>query len=197
MREKITVKFPIIVEGKYDKIALSSLVDATIITTEGFSIFNNKEKQKLLRKLCSDGAILITDSDGGGKQIRSFLSGILPKDKIYHLYIPQIEGKERRKRNASKAGFLGVEGMNPDVILKLLTPFETDKITKKDGKIITKVDFFQDKLTGFPDSSKKRQALCKAADLPHDMTPNRLIEALNLLYGYEEYKNLLLGLTEE
>ena len=140
MREKIKVKFPIIVEGKYDKITLSSLVDTTIITTEGFSIFNNKEKQKLLRRLCAEGAILITDSDGGGKQIRSFLSGILPKDKIYHLYIPQIEGKEKRKKQASAAGFLGVEGMNPDVILKLLSPFESGEILKKDEKALDKLE---------------------------------------------------------
>jgi len=191
VREKIKVKFPIIVEGKYDKITLSSIVDATIITTEGFSIFNNKEKQKLLRRLCAEGAILITDSDGGGKQIRSFLSGILPKDKIYHLYIPQIEGKEKRKRQASAAGFLGVEGMNPDVILKLLAPFEDGEILEKEGKMITKVDFFQDKLTGFSDSSKRRDMLCEAVDLPSDMTPNRLLEAMNLLYGYEEYKKLI------
>ena len=197
MREKIKVKFPIIVEGKYDKITLSSIVDATIITTEGFSIFNNKEKQKLLRRLCAEGAILITDSDGGGKQIRSFLSGILPKDKIYHLYIPQIEGKEKRKRQASAAGFLGVEGMNPDVILKLLAPFEGGEILEKEGKMITKVDFFQDKLTGFSDSSKRRAMLCEAVDLPSDMTPNRLLEAMNLLYGYEEYKKLILSLFSE
>lgn len=194
MREKIKVKFPIIVEGKYDKITLSSLVDATIITTEGFSIFNNKEKQKLLRRLCADGAILITDSDGGGKQIRSFLSGILPKEKIYHLYIPQIEGKEKRKKQSSAAGFLGVEGMNPEVILKLLSPFESGEILKKEEKMITKVDFFQDKLTGFPDSSKRRTTLCEAVDLPLDMTPNRLLEAMNLLYGYEEYKKLISNL---
>ena len=197
MIEKLKLVSPVIVEGKYDKITLSSLVDTTIITTEGFSIFNNKEKQKLLRRLCAEGAILITDSDGGGKQIRSFLSGILPKDKIYHLYIPQIEGKEKRKKQASAAGFLGVEGMNPDVILKLLSPFESGEILKKDEKMITKVDFFQDKLTGFPDSSKRRAALSKAVDLPVDMTPGRLLEAMNLLYGYEEYKKLVSSLFSD
>ncbi len=196
MREKISLKYPVIVEGKYDKITLSSLVDTTIITTDGFSIFNNKEKQSLLRRLCQGGVILLTDSDGGGKQIRSFISGILPKDKIFHLYIPQIEGKERRKAHSSKAGFLGVEGMEVDVILNLLAPFIADVKAAKSGKMITKVDFFQDKLTGFPNSSKRREALCRLANLPPDMTPNRLLEAMNLLFGYEEYKELLENIQE-
>ena len=100
--EKIKVSLPIVVEGRYDKSTLSGFVDATIITTDGFSIFNNKEKQLLVRRLCADGAIILTDSDGGGKQIRSFLSGIVRSDKIYNLYIPKISGKEKRKQRESR-----------------------------------------------------------------------------------------------
>ena len=191
MTEKLKISLPIIVEGRYDKATLSGYIDANIITTDGFSVFNNKEKQKLIRKLCKDGVILLTDSDGGGKQIRSFLSGILPKDKIYHLYIPEIEGKERRKTHASAAGLLGVEGMKKDVILKLLEPFSGDGISQKSDKMITKVDFFEDKLTGFAGSSERRELVCLRLDLPHDMTPNALLSALNILLGYEEYKNLI------
>lgn len=191
MTEKLKIALPIIVEGRYDKATLSGYVDANIITTDGFSVFNNKEKQRLIRRLCERGVILLTDSDGGGRQIRSFLSGILPKDKIYHLYIPEIEGKERRKAHASAAGLLGVEGMKKEVILGLLEPFANGEIQQKSEKMITKVDFFEDKLTGAPNSAARRAEICKALDLPHDMTPNALLAALNMLLGYEKYKELI------
>lgn len=191
MTEKLRIALPIIVEGRYDKATLSGYVDANIITTDGFSVFNNKEKQRLIRRLCERGVILLTDSDGGGRQIRSFLSGILPKDKIYHLYIPEIEGKERRKAHASAAGLLGVEGMKKEVILGLLEPFANGEIQQKSEKMITKVDFFEDKLTGAPNSAARRAEICKALDLPHDMTPNALLAALNMLLGYEKYKELI------
>lgn len=189
--EKIKISLPIIVEGRYDKSALSGFIDGTVITTGGFSIFNNKEKQALLRRLAADGIIILTDSDGGGKQIRAFLKGALPKEKIHNLYIPKIEGKERRKDHASKAGLLGVEGMEKEELIKILSPFISDKEPIKPTKMITKVDFFQDKLTGFENSSSRRAELCKLAELPDDLTPNALLEALNLLYGYDGYKALV------
>ena len=189
--EKVKISLPIVVEGRYDKSALSGFLDATIITTGGFGIFNNKEKQALLRRIGNEGIILLTDSDGGGKQIRKFLQGILPKEKIHNLYIPKIEGKESRKRKASAAGTLGVEGMEKEVILRLLAPFASGKSTQNNGKMITKVDFFVDKLTGCDNASENRARLCRAASLPEDMTPNALLEAMNLLYGYDGYKKLL------
>ncbi|MBO7196221.1 MAG: DUF4093 domain-containing protein [Clostridia bacterium] len=189
--EKIKISLPIIVEGRYDKSALAGFVDANIITTGGFSIFNDKEKQALIRRIAKDGIILLTDSDGGGKQIRKFLCGILPPDRIHNLYIPQITGKESRKRKASKSGTLGVEGMEKDVILRLLEPFTDGTNQQKSSKMITKVDFFTDKLTGWDNSSENRRILCHKCDLPEDMTPNALLEAMNLLYGYDEYKNLI------
>lgn len=189
--EKVKITLPIIVEGRYDKSALSGFVDATIITTGGFSIFNNREKQALIRRIAANGIIILTDSDGGGKQIRKFLSGILPSDKIHNLYIPKIEGKESRKRHASKEGTLGVEGMEKDVILRLLTPFIDGEKPQKADKMITKVDFFTDKLTGCEGASENRAKLCRACDLPEDMTPNALLEAMNLLYGYEEYRTIV------
>ena len=194
--EKIKISLPIIVEGRYDKSTLSGFIDGTIITTGGFAVFNNKEKQALIRRLAKDGVIVLTDSDGGGKQIRSFLSGIIPKDKIHNLYIPKIEGKESRKRKASKAGTLGVEGMEKDVLLRLLSPFANGEISTKSDKMITKVDFFCDKLTGCDNAAANRARICEMCDLPSDMTPNALLEAMNLLYGYEAYKELTKKLNE-
>ena len=189
--EKVRINLPIIVEGRYDKSALSGFLDATIITTGGFSIFNDKEKQALLRRISTNGVIILTDSDGGGKQIRKFLQGILPPDKIHNLFIPKIEGKESRKRHRSAAGTLGVEGMEKDVILRLLTPFIDGEKVERSDKMITKVDFFADKLTGCEGASENRAWLCRQCNLPEDMTPNALLEAMNLLYGYDEYKKII------
>lgn len=195
MSDKLKISLPVIVEGRYDKSTLLSIIDANVITTGGFSIFNNKEKQQLLKRLGNDGIIVLTDSDGGGRQIRSFLSGIIPKDKIFHLYIPEISGKESRKAHLSAAGLLGVEGMKKDVILKLFAPFADSNKTPKSGKMITKVDFFEDKLTGSAGSAERRAMLCRQLELPHDMTANALLEALNLLYSYEEYKRAVSSLS--
>ncbi len=195
--ERLKISLPIIVEGRYDKSTLSGFLDANIITTGGFSIFNNKEKQSLIRRLGQNGIIILTDSDGGGKQIRKFLQGILPEGKIHNLYIPKVEGKESRKRRASKAGTLGVEGMEKDVILRLLEPFADGKNAVNSGKMITKVDFFTDKLTGCEGASENRARLCRECNLPEDMTTNALLEAMNLLYGYEEYKKIVEKLWQE
>ena len=189
--EKVKIALPIIVEGRYDKSSLMGYLDAKIITTGGFSIFNDKEKQALLRRIGEGGVILLTDSDGGGKQIRKFLQGILPADKIHNLYIPKIEGKESRKRKRSAAGVLGVEGMDKDTILRLLAPFIEGENKHKEVKMRTKVDFFLDKLTGCEGASENRARLCQKCNLPDDMTPNALLEAMNLLYGYDEYKAMI------
>ena len=124
--EKKKISLPIIVEGKYDKNTLSQIFDAHIITLGGFSVFNSKEKQLLIKRLAKDGVILMTDSDGGGKQIRSFLLGILPSDKVKNVYIPKLEGKEKRKDKPSKSGLLGVEGMSRETLERLLLPFVID-----------------------------------------------------------------------
>ena len=188
--ERLKISLPIIVEGRYDKSTLAGFVDATIITTGGFSVFNNKEKQALIRRLCSDGAIILTDSDGGGRQIRSFLSGIVPSDRLHNLYIPKIAGKEKRKRTHSAEGTLGVEGMSREVLERLLAPFATDSPSAL-RRDITKTDFYLDGLSGGANSSKKRQELARLAALPDDMSANALLEAMNLLYGYDGYKELL------
>lgn len=192
MNDRIKISLPIIVEGKYDKSTLLSIFDTTVVTLGGFGIFNSKEKQALIKKLAVGGIIVLTDSDGAGKQIRSFLNGIVPKDKIYNLYIPKIEGKERRKSSPSKEGYLGVEGMSREELVRILSPFilnnrDDGKRLAKTRENITKVDFYRDKLTGFDNSSIRRDELAKLFDLPSGMTPNALLDALNIIVTREEY----------
>ena len=199
--EKKRVKLPIIVEGRYDKSTISGIYNATVITTDGFSVFNSKEKVALIKKLSEKGGIiLLTDSDAGGRQIRSFLSGILPKDKIFHLYIPEIKGKEKRKTAPSKSGLLGVEGMSAEVIKNLLEPFTVSgacdkKSAEADGKTLTKLDFYSDGFSGAPSSSERRRVLSERLGLPKNMSANALIEAINLIIGYEKYREAVKELS--
>lgn len=203
--EKLRIKLPIIVEGRYDKNTISQIFDAHILTTEGFGIFNSKQKQALIRRLGEGGIILLTDPDGGGKQIRSFLNGILPKDKIYNVYVPRVKGKERRKSAPSKAGLLGVEGMDRETLTRALAPFidaegRAEFEREGAGKMITKVDLFLDGLSGSESSAARRAALAESYSLPPDMSANALLEALNLISCREEYKErigLLYGQSED
>ena len=187
------IKEVIVVEGRYDKNALSQVVDATIITLGGFSVFNDKEKLAFLRRLAEkQGLIVLTDSDGAGFVIRNYLKGALPKDLVKQAYIPDIHGKERRKRTPGKEGKLGVEGMKPDVLLETLRRAgatfldEAEEETVK-GTLITKADLFLLGFTGGSHSGEKRQALFKKLSLPEHLTPNGLLEALNLLYDRESF----------
>lgn len=189
--DKLNISRPIIVEGKYDKITLSSIVNAQIIPTDGFSLFNQKEKAALLRRIAdAHGVIVLTDSDGGGRQIRAHLSSILPPDRVTHLYIPAIRGKERRKTHAGKAGLLGVEGMETDTLRALLAPFADDAPARPSGGV-TKQDFYRDGLSGRDGAEDRRRALALALRLPPDMTANALLAAVNLLYTKEEYEETL------
>ena len=200
--KRMKISLPIIVEGKYDKSTLSSIVDAKIITTGGFSVFNSTEKKTLIKKLAEKGGIiLITDSDAGGRQIRNFLTGILPSDRIFNLYIPELEGKEKRKRTASKEGLLGVEGMTREVLERLLLPFEEkapckENASHEDKREVTKLDFFSDGISGGENSQALREALAKKLGLPRNMSAKAMIDAINLLYGYEEYSAALVSIKE-
>ena len=179
------------VEGRYDKNALSQVVDATILETKGFGIFKDKAMAAFLRRLAAErGLILLTDSDGAGFVIRSHLRGILPPEQVKHAYIPDIHGKERRKRQPGKEGKLGVEGMPPAVLLQALeragATFEDTETTKRSGPPITKADLMACGLAG-PGSVACRGALLKQLDLPEHLTANGLLEALNLLYSRETF----------
>ena len=191
--KKKTLKVPLIVEGKYDKCLLSSLFSGLIVTLGGFSVFNSKEKQALLRKISENGVILLTDSDGGGKQLRSFVTGILPKDKVYNVYIPKIKGKERRKTKASREGYLGVEGMEPELLFKILEPFTAEcKIEEKNVKAeLTMADFYLAGFSGRENSSVLRAELSRFLGLPCDMTAKALLSAINLLYLHNEYEEFV------
>lgn len=189
-KEKLPIPYPVVVEGKYDKIRLSNVIDAQIIVTDGFGIFKKEEKRLLLRRLAAASPLIVlTDSDGGGKVIRSHLSGILPKDRIIPLYIPQIKGKERRKDKPSAAGTLGVEGMEDSLLYDLFAPYakEGDPLTRAAENPLSKVDFFEDGLTGGANSTQKRDELAARVGLPKGMSANALLEALKLLVTYEEY----------
>ena len=191
------IKEVIVVEGRYDKNTLSQIVDATVVTVGGFSVFNDKEKLAFLRRLANErGLIVLTDSDGAGFVIRNHLKGALPKDKVKQAYIPDVMGKERRKRHAGKEGKLGVEGMKPDVLLEALRKAgatfldeEADASVQKEP--LTKADLFELGLTGGTDSAEKRQALLKKLELPSKLTANGLLEALNLLYDRDTLERIM------
>lgn len=190
---KKKVREVIVVEGRYDKNALLQVVDAVIVETGGFSVFNNGEKLALLRRLAQKrGLILLTDSDGAGFVIRRYLKGAIPPEQIKQAYIPDVAGKERRKRKAGKEGKLGVEGMTPAVLLDTLrragATFEGEENTAPDAHI-TKADLLDKGLIG-PHSAEKRQALLKKLDLPAHLTPNAMLEALNLLLTQAEFDAL-------
>ncbi len=191
--EKLKIPYTIIVEGKYDKIKLSNICNARILTTDGFGIFKKNEKLTLIRKLSSELPIIVlTDSDGAGKLIRSHLSSAIPKEKIIQLYIPQIKGKERRKTAPSAEGTLGVEGIEDKLLYDLLSPYEDKERYKRYSENpITKADFYADGLMGRDDSAKKRDALCSLLGLPLGMTSNALYETVKILCTYDEYKTIM------
>ena len=184
----------VIVEGRYDKIKLSSVIDGVIIETDGFGIFNNKEKQKLIRKLAeTKGLLILTDSDSAGFKIRSFIRGIVPAEQIKHAYIPDIFGKEKRKTEPSKEGKLGVEGVKVQVILDALEKAgvlceETEETQRRE---ITKLDLYEDGLSGKPYSDALRKKLLKHLDLPERLTSNALVQVLNTFLTFEEYKETI------
>lgn len=192
MKEKLKIPYPVIVEGKYDRLKVLTVADALVITTDGFSIFKTEEKKALLRALSrSTPLIVLTDSDGGGKVIRSHISSIVQKDRLIQLYVPRIEGKESRKNEASKEGILGVEGMEGELIYELLLPF-SDSICngsayKRADNPLSKTDLYIDGLTGSRDSSLRRDEIAEKFGLPSGMTSNALLEALRVISTYDEY----------
>ena len=190
----VKIKEAILVEGRYDKNTLSQIVDAPILETAGFGIFKDKKQLVLLRQVAEKrGLIVFTDSDGAGFVIRNHIKSSIPAKFLKHAYIPDIAGKERRKREAGKEGKLGVEGMTKDVILESLrragATIEGEDMPVRQS--ITKQDMMELGLSGGAGSSEKRAALLKKLDLPEHMSANALLQALNLLYSLEELKELL------
>lgn len=195
----IKVDRVVVVEGKYDKIKLSSIIDGVIIETEGFGIFKDKEKQKLIRRLAEEkGLLILTDSDSAGFIIRSFISSIVDNKYIINAYIPDILGKERRKETPSKEGKLGVEGVPKEVIETALRQAGVGcvEVSNNAKKQVTKTDLFTDGLTGGSDSSKKRKQFLKYLDLPEKMTTNAMLELVNLFMTYDDYKGAVIKSSE-
>lgn len=184
----IKIKQAIIVEGKYDKIKLSRFIDAPIITTDGFGIFKDKERQRLLRTLAdTNGIVVLTDSDSAGFVIRSFIGSAVDKSKIINAYIPDIKGRERRKTEDSKEGLLGVEGVSEQVIIDALTSAGVlcESGEKSCGEI-TKLTLFELGLSGGKDSAEKRARLLAYFGLPSRLTANALVEVLNCITTPDE-----------
>ncbi len=190
--EKIKIDRPVIVEGKYDKIKLSSILDAQIITTEGFGIFNSEEKLDYIKRIAqAKGIIVATDSDGAGLVIRNLFKSVLPPDKIINVYIPPVKGKEKRKAAPSKEGLLGLEGIDADHLRAVFRPFEATAENWVAGKAVTKQDFMRDGLCGGAESAAMRKKVMDKLELPHNMSSNALLSAINLLMDYEGYKKMI------
>lgn len=191
-REKIKLSIPVVVEGKYDKIKLASILDAAIITTDGFGLFKNKDKLAILKKAAKNGIIIMTDSDGAGKVIRSHIAGSVPRDKIYDLYVPRIAGKERRKAAPSKEGVLGVEGIDVDTLYSIFSKFVKKHGLEKSvtGGVIEKNDLYEAGLTGSPDSKTRRDCLAARLGLPGGMSTPALLSALRAIMSREEFLKL-------
>lgn len=185
----IRLEQPVIVEGKYDKITLENVIDALIIPTNGFAIFKDTEKCDLIRQLAGrSGIIVMTDSDSAGALIRSYIKNIAGDAEIINVYIPRLSGKEKRKTAPSKEGLLGVEGMNPDVILAALQKSGVfAQKTEKARRKITKTDMFTVGLSGGEDSSEKRREFLRFTSLPENLSPNAMLDILNTIYTYEQF----------
>lgn len=192
MKQKLSKA--IIVEGKYDKIRLSNIFDTIIVTTEGFGIFNDKSKQKYIKKLAdSCGIIILTDSDGAGFVIRNFIRNICAGGKIYNAYIPDISGKEKRKTAPSKENKLGVEGIDDDIIRKSIANLSLSEEQPRIGDI-SMGDLFELGIIGGDNSSFLRKELTKEIDLPEHISSKALLEIINLMFSLEELKQIIANL---
>lgn len=185
------IRETIIVEGRYDVNTLKQCVDAHVIETSGFGIFNDKEKRRLIQMLAEkNGIIVFTDSDGAGFVIRNHLKSLAAKGVVKHAYIPEMAGKERRKAVASKAGLLGVEGMSPEIIIEALrragATFEGE--TGKMCANLSKQDMYEFGLSGRDNSAEKREKLASVLGLPHLMSANAMLSAINMIFTREEFE---------
>lgn len=188
---------PVIVEGKYDKIKLKSIIDGVIITTDGYGIYKNKKKLSLIRKYAEKtGIIILTDSDGAGFQIRNHLKSIIGNGKIINIYIPDVFGKERRKAAPSKEGKIGVEGIDKDILIKAFTDAGVFGNAEKKEPWLTKTVFMEKGLSGGDNSSVLRERLAVKLGLPERITSKALLEALNNLYTEAEFEAALNEIKE-
>ena len=180
----------VIVEGKYDKIKLEGIIDATIIATNGFGIFKDRQKRELIRMIAvKRGIVVMTDSDNAGGVIRSHLKQICPEGTVTNVYVPQLKGKESRKSAPSKQGLLGVEGLDKEVILNALAKsgITENNVTVKSGKKITKADLYNMGLSGGKDSAALRKSLAMHLNLPTNLSPNAFLDCINIIFEFDEF----------
>lgn len=197
MENKIKLTEAVIVEGKYDKIKLSNILDAFIIETNGFAVFKDKTKLSFIKKLAKErGIIILTDSDHAGFMIRNYISSGVPKEQIKNVYIPDVFGKEKRKNAPSKEGKLGVEGMTKEVIVEALSKAGVTSSKSVCSDPVTTVDFYDLGLTGGTGSKAKRKALCKALDLPEFLSTSSLISCINNFMTKEEFYSVCQNLGD-
>ena len=191
MEEKLRIPQVIVVEGRYDKCKIASIADAQIVTCDGFGVFKEKEKQAYLRRLAAEkGILVLTDADGGGLVIRNFLRGALPKEGVTHLYIPEVKGKEKRKKSPSKEGLLGVEGIEADRLREILRPFAAGTSAREEHEPITPALLCEWGLSGGTDSAEKRKKLAAALGLPTNLSTKALCEAMNALYTRSQIETI-------
>ena len=193
----IKINEAVIVEGKYDKIKLSNLIDALIIETNGFGIYKDKSKLRFIRNLAEErGIVILTDSDHSGFQIRNYIAAGIPKDKIRHIYIPDILGKEKRKAEPSKEGKLGVEGMSDELLLKLFTEagISAEKFEPVDP--VTNYDLFELGISGTANAKQNKKKLLDALALPEFLSTNSLLSYINSSMTREEFLNIAKRATE-
>ena len=198
--EKLKVQEVIVVEGKYDLNKLKQMIDGIIVTTDGFGIFHNDEKMDLLRRMAEKrGVVVLTDSDGAGFVIRNYLKSCLPKEQVKNAYIPDVYGKEKRKRAHSKEGKLGVEGMTSDVLKRALkaSGATIDGQASVGGGTLTKADLYAVGLSGTPNSGENRQKLIRALELPEKLSPNALLDVLNAMYERQQFLDIWNQLAEK
>lgn len=190
--EKLKLSQAILVEGRYDAAKLTGLVDGLILTTGGFDIFKDKEKQKLLKALAQKhGLVILTDSDAAGFRIRNFVTGLVGQEHVFQAYVPSIHGKESRKDQPGREGLLGVEGVDTHWILETLAPLAGGEQPQKQGREITYADLFDWGVSGCVNSAEARRDFCAKLALPLRLSKKELVEVLNRLYSWEELNTLL------
>ncbi len=188
----ITLSMPIIVEGKYDKIRLKSLIDSAVIDIGGFKIYHDTEKLNLIKRLADKtGVIILTDSDAAGFQIRSFLKSAISAEKIVNVYIPDVMGKERRKTKPGAEGKIGVEGMDTAVLLEAFERAGVIGSVRKSTGGVTAADLYEDGITGRPGCTELRRKFIKELALPEHISSKSLLEVINTLLNLQEYKKIV------
>lgn len=198
----IKINEAVIVEGRYDQIKLDSVVDGLVITTEGFNIFKDDEKAALIKRLSETvGIVVLTDSDEAGFKIRKYIQDIAAKGRVYHAYIPDIAGKEKRKPHAGKEGLLGVEGVDgaliENAILRAIKPSCQDEAKNISKREITILDLYEDGISGAEGSEAKRRRLKTLAGVPKRLSTKAFLTVLNTLFTLDEYKTMIQTIEKE